>query len=307
MLRAVIELSKYILAGNIFLYMLLSFITLRRDDRSRSNVVFVLQYLMIFINHVTGSLVLLSSRMDFTYFFLPLFQMVTVFAFIVLMRAIYPNSNRLIANHLAMLLSVSFVILTRLSISRSIRQFAIVAISLALSLLIPILLKKITWIQNCDLIIAAAGIMILGAVLIGDSVTNGSKLSYTIMGISFQPSEFVKILYVMFIASILAKAATRERNFGYILLSAVLAAIHVIFLAASKDLGSALIYFVVYIAMLFVATCKFRYLILGVLGGAAASVASYFLFSHVRVRVAAWLDPWTDINSTGYQVAQSLF
>jgi peptidoglycan glycosyltransferase len=311
MLRAIIELSKYILAGNIFLYALLSFVTLRRDDRSRSNVVFVLQYIMIFINHVTGSLVLLSSRMDLTYFFLPLFQMVTVFAFLVLMRASYPDSNRLIANHLAMLLSISFVILTRLSLARSIRQFAIVAISLALSLVIPVILKKIRWLQNCDLIIAAAGIMILGAVLIGDSVTNGSKLSYSIMGISFQPSEFVKILYVIFIASILAKAMavdiTTSKSFGYIVMSAVLAAIHVLFLVASKDLGSALIYFTVYVAMLFVATCKFRYLILGILGAAVASVASYFLFSHVRVRVAAWLDPWTDINSTGYQVAQSLF
>jgi peptidoglycan glycosyltransferase len=311
MLRAVIELSKYILAGNIFLYTLLSFITLRRDDRSRSNAVFVLQYIMIFINHVIGSLVLLSSRLDFTYLFLPLFQMVTVFAFLVLMRAIYPDSNRLIANHLAMLLSISFVILTRLSLSRSIRQFAIVAISLALSLVIPVILKKTKWLQNCDLIMAAAGIMILGAVLIGDSVTNGSKLSYSIMGISFQPSEFVKILYVIFIASILAKAMAVDispsKSFGYIVMSAVLAAVHVLFLVASKDLGSALIYFTVYVAMLFVATCKFRYLILGLLGAAVASVASYFLFSHVRVRVAAWLDPWTDINSTGYQVAQSLF
>jgi peptidoglycan glycosyltransferase len=202
-----------------------------------------------------------------------------------------------------MLLSISFVMLTRLSLSRSIRQFAIVAISLVLSFFVPLILKKIDWIQKCDLLIAAAGIFILGAVLIGDSVTNGSKLSYTILGIAFQPSEFVKILYVVFVASILAKA----KNFGYIVASAVLAAIHVLFLVASKDLGSALIYFTVYIVMLFVATCKFRYLIVGVVGAVVASVASYFMFSHVRVRVSAWLDPWTDIDATGYQVAQSLF
>ncbi len=61
MLRAVIELSKYILVINILLYTLTSFMVLRRDDRERRGFVFVLQYLMILINHMTGSLVLLSS------------------------------------------------------------------------------------------------------------------------------------------------------------------------------------------------------------------------------------------------------
>ena len=123
MLRAVVELSKYILVFNILLYTLLSFITLRRDDSRRHSVTFVLQDIIIFANHMTGSLVLLSSRQDLTYFFLPLFQVIVVFAFIVLTRAIYPRSNRLVLNHTAMLLSISFVILTRLSITRSIRQF----------------------------------------------------------------------------------------------------------------------------------------------------------------------------------------
>lgn len=303
MLRAVIELSKYILVFNILLYTLISFLTLRRDDRERKGFVFVFQYIMIFINHMTGSLVLLSSRKDFTYLFLPLFQVITVFAFLVLMRAIYPKANRLIQNHIAMLLSISFVILTRLSLTRSIRQFVIIAISLIVALVIPSLMKHIRLIKNCELIFAAIGILILGAVLISGSITNGSKLTFSIMGMSFQPSEFVKIIYVLFVASILARA----KHFGHVVLSAALAAIHVLFLVASKDLGSALIYFIAYVMILFVATQKFRYLIAGLASGAVAAYVSYFIFSHVRVRVSAWLDPWSDINNTGYQIAQSLF
>ena len=118
MLRAVIELSKYIIAVNVVLYTVTSYIILWRDDRERKGFVFVLQYIMIFINHMTGSLVLLSSRRDFTYLFLPLFQVITVFAFLVLMRVIYPRADRLIQNHIALLLSISFVILTRLSITQ---------------------------------------------------------------------------------------------------------------------------------------------------------------------------------------------
>ena len=303
MLRAIIELSKYILVINILLYTLISFLTLWHDDRVRRGFVFVLQYIMIFVNHMTGSLVLLSSRKDFTYLFLPLFQVITVFAFLVLMRAIYPRANRLIQNHIAMLLSISFVILTRLSLTRSIKQFVIIAISLIVALIIPFFMKHVKLLMNGELIFAAIGILVLGAVLISGSITNGSKLSFSIMGMSFQPSEFVKIIYVLFVAAILSKA----KHFGHIALSAVLAALHVLFLVASKDLGSALIYFITYVILLFVATQKFRYLILGLTSGALAAYASYFLFSHVRVRVAAWLNPWNDIDRTGYQIAQSLF
>ncbi len=301
MLRAVIELSKYILVMNILLYTVTSYIVLRRDDRERGGAVFVLQYVMIFANHMIGSLVLLSSRKDFTYLFLALFQVITVFAFMVLMRVIYPRANRLIQNHIALLLSISFIILTRISLTRSVRQFAIIAISFVIALIVPALMKYVKLLKRCELIFAAAGILILGIVLISGSITNGSKLSFSIMGLSFQPSEFVKIIYVFFIAAILSRA----ERFIHIVLSAVLAAIHVLFLVASKDLGSALIYFITYIILLFVATHRIRYLILGLAGGSAD--ISYFLFSHVRVRVAAWLDPWNDINATGYQIAQSLF
>ena len=189
MLRAVIELSKYILAANIVLYVLISFIALCRDDRKRKNFIFVLQYSMIFINHMTGSLVLLSSRKDFTYLFFPLFQVITVFAFLVLMRVIYPKADRLIQNHIALLLSVSFVILTRLSLTRSVRQFTIIAISLVIALVLPAFLRYQKLLKSCEYIFAAIGILILGAVLVRGSITNGSKLSFSILGVSFQPSE----------------------------------------------------------------------------------------------------------------------
>lgn len=303
MLRAVIELSKYILAVNIILYTITSYVFFWHDDRDRRGFVFVLQYIMIFINHTVGSLVLLSSRKDFTYLFLPLFQMITVFAFLVLMRVIYPRANRMIQNHIVLLLSISFVILTRLSLTRSIRQFMIVAVSLVVALIIPFFMKYTSLLKRCEFLFAAIGIVILGIVLIRGSITNGSKLSFSVFGLSFQPSEFVKIIYVLFIASILSRA----QHFGHIVLSAVLAAIHVFILTASKDLGGALIYFIAYIVLLYVSTHKLRYLAAGFLGGAVAAYASYLMFAHVRVRVAAWLDPWTDINATGYQIAQSLF
>lgn len=263
----------------------------------------VLQDLLIFMNHFIGSLVLLSVTMDASYFFFMLFQMIVIFSFLVLMRALYPSTNRLILNHTAMLLSVSFVILTRLSFTRSIRQFAIVVVSLILALLLPLFAKHTEELRRFKYLFAAIGILLLGAVLAAGSMVNGSKLSFTVFGVSFQPSEFIKILYVLFLAGILY----HSDKFRNVLISAILAAAHVLILVASKDLGSALIFYIVYIVMLYIATSKKRYLFLGIAGGAAASYLSYLLFSHVQVRVGAWLNPWADIDRTGYQIAQSLF
>ena len=59
--------------------------------------------------------------------------------------------------------------------------------------------------------------------------------------------------------------------------------------------------------MLFVAASNWFYLGIGALGGSAAAVLAYFLFTHVQVRVEAWLNPWADIDNRGYQITQSLF
>ena len=80
-----------------------------------------------------------------------------------------------------------------------------------------------------------------------------------------------------------------------------------IILVLSRDLGSALIFFVVYVIMIFVASCNVLYLLAGVGGGSLAAIIAYKLFAHVRVRVQAYLDPWSVIDNEGYQVTQSLF
>ena len=87
----------------------------------------------------------------------------------------------------------------------------------------------------------------------------------------------------------------------------VLAAAHVLVLVASNDLGAALIFFVVYLLMLFTATKKVSYLFAGLGAGSVAAVLAYHIFSHVKNRVTIWLDPWSTIDTTGYQICQSLF
>ena len=99
----------------------------------------------------------------------------------------------------------------------------------------------------------------------------------------------------------------QSRSLKQIAVTTITAAAHVLILVLSKDLGGALIFFVVYIVMLYVATGNPFYFIGGLAGGSAAAVAAYKLFAHVRVRVVAWQDPVRVIEKEGYQICQSLF
>ncbi len=151
--------------------------------------------------------------------------------------------------------------------------------------------------------LCSVGITALGVVLILGQVTHGSKLSFSLGGITFQPSEFVKILFLFCIAAILWEDSSLKN----IVISGAVAAAHVLILVLSKDLGSALIFFAAYVFLVFFATGKIRYLLAGGAAGCAASYLAFLLFSHVKVRVQAWQDPWSVIDNQGYQITQSLF
>ena len=109
--------------------------------------------------------------------------------------------------------------------------------------------------------------------------------------------------FVFCIAGILGNAKT----FKDIVIATVIAALHVLILVYSTDLGSALIYFITYLVMLYVSTRKMIYAMAGVAAGSVAAVGAYHLFSHIRQRVQIWQNPFADYSGSGYQVAQSLF
>ena len=112
----------------------------------------------------------------------------------------------------------------------------------------------------------------------------------------------------MLFRSLLIAVLLRERtDIKRVLLSAVIAAVHGIILVASRDLGAALIFFVSYLMMLYVATKQKAYLFIGLIAGFFACIAAYYLFAHVRVRVQTWLHPFADFYGKGNQIGNSLF
>lgn len=297
------ELSKYFIALMMAFYTYEGFAVFRFNNEEKRANIYVRQNILMFLIHLACFFSIHLVKNEIEYIFFYIFQLILLYAAIMLFRMIYPRINRLLLNNICMLLSIGFIILTRLSFPRAQRQFLIATASLALALLIPFIIRKISFIRKLTWVYALTGIAALAAVLILGQTTFGSRISFTLAGITFQPSEFVKILFVFYVAGALYVST----GLLQVLMTMLVAAVHVVILVVSRDLGSALIFFIVYVLMLFLATGNWLYLIGGVVGGSAASVLAYQIFSHVQVRVQAFVDPWVVIDSQGYQITQSLF
>lgn len=253
--------------------------------------------------HFFGMLSLYCTFLDVKYFKAYVMQQAGILFIILLYRLIYPTANRLIINNMCALLTIGFIILTRLSYDKAMKQFVIACGSMVITLIVPFLITKINFFEKFKWVYVGAGVGSLLIVLLFSGLTYGSKINISIASYTFQPSEFVKIIFVFAIASILASS----NDIKNVIISAAVAMVHVLLLFLSKDLGSAAIFFVVYLCMLLVATRNYLYFFVGFLGAGIGSVIGYKTFSHVRVRVLAFMDPLGNISDAGYQIAQSLF
>lgn len=297
------ELSKYIIMTIMILYTFCCFYTFQFRDERQCRFVLVTQNLLMFALQGVCFVHLALVSGDIQYVFFYGFVQIFLLAMLLLVCLIYPDSNRQLLNNMAMLIGIGLMMISRLGFNSAVKQFVILVISLIISLLIPFFFVRIRFFKKATWIYAAIGIVLLGIVLIAANVTHGANISITIQGITFQPSEFVKIIFVFFMAAALWKDTSLKR----VAITTLLAAIHVLILVASTDLGGALIFFVAYLLILFVASQNYLYLLAGCAGGSAAAVIAYKVFSHVRIRVLAWQDPWSYIDNYGYQITQSLF
>lgn len=223
---------------------------------------------------------------------------------------------------LAVLLNgIGYVMIARLSERRAALQttwtfIAVVAFVLTLLLVQrPPDLARYKW----TFLFLGAGALLLPLVPgIGTSV-GGARIWVRVGPVNLQPGEFAKIALALFFAGYLAEnrelIAAGTRRVGPLripemrfLLPITLAwGFAVAVMVAEKDLGSALLFFTLFTVIMWVATERAIYLILGVGLFAGAAVIAYNLFSVVQTRVHVWLDPWSQYEGKGYQAAQAMF
>lgn len=303
MTRIIIELVKYLSILFIALYSFIAFrVVLMKPGKPRERRTRFMTALM-YIVHAMNFIALYIGTQNPQIIILYGAQLFMFIGFSALYQVSYKKMSLPVFRNMMMLLMLGFIMITRLSLELGIRQFSIATVSLAVCLIVPMLINRFRTLRNFTYVYAAAGILTLLFVLFFGDVQNGAKNWIMIGGIGFQPSEFVKLLFIFFVASVLSK----KRDFKHVVIVSFLAAIHVIILVLEKDLGGAFLFSVTYIIMLYSATGRKRYLVYGGIGGVVASIVAYQMFAHVRVRITAFLDPFAVIEKEGYQITQSLF
>lgn len=298
-----IAFSKYFIIILMAFFTYESFQAIRdRDSQKTRQYCFKQSFIFYLIHGMCYLTIYLHTFQDKVIIFYGM-QLLYFILLIEINKMIYKEKNRPLLNVMSMMLMIGFVMLTRIAYNKAVKQFIICAVSTVIGFLVMFVMKNVKKMRDFSYIYAVVGIAALCAVYAIGKVTYGAKLSLDFGLFSIQPSEFVKITYVMFISGLLYKS----QDWKNIVLSAVFAGIHVILLVLSSDLGTALIFSIVYIFLLYMSTGKSYFLFGGMIAGSSAAVVAYKLFYHVQVRVAAWLDPWPIIDDKGYQITQSLF
>lgn len=217
--------------------------------------------------------------------------------------------------------SIGIAFVTRLAPDLAVRQVAWLVLGIIFMIAVIIFMKNMDKTANYKYTLMVIGLILLLSPLlpgIGNEIY-GSRIWLSIGSFSFQPGEIAKIFIVLFLAGYLAQNREMLSVFTHkvgpfkfpdlstllpLLIMWLLSMAIVVF---EKDLGSALIVYFVFLTMLYVASGKKFYLIVGLLTIAIGAVILFFFFSHVQVRVDTWLDPFADPTNTGYQLVQSIF
>jgi cell division protein FtsW (lipid II flippase) len=184
-----------------------------------------------------------------------------------------------------------------------------------------VIVREPRWLQRFTYTALLVGLALLVLPLVprlGVTI-NGARIWIRLGGLSFQPAEFAKLALIVFFAGylvvkrdVLSLARTRilgidlprGRDLGPIL---VAWAVSVGVLVFERDLGTSVLFFGLFVAMLYVATERVGWLVIGVVLAAIGIAAGYLLFGHVRTRFEVWLDPFADASASGYQTVQALY
>ncbi len=160
-------------------------------------------------------------------------------------------------------------------------------------------------------------LLILPAV-VGRNI-NGSKLWISIGSFTIQPGEIARVLIILFLAAYLAQnremLSISTRRFAGISMPEprtlapliLMWAVSLVILIAERDLGSSLLFFGIFLVMIYAATGRLSYVLIGLVLFGAGATAAYSLFGHVQTRVEIWLQPFRYAQDSGYQLVQSLY
>ena len=250
----------------------------------------------------------------------------TLFALYLGVRLMLPHSDVLLLPLVTLLTGLGLVMIFRLTYNvdekqgLAITQAVWILIGSGTMFLLVLFFRNYHRLFDYKYLLAAVAVLLIASTFtpLGYEV-NGARLWVSLGPVGFQPSEFARIALIIFFAGYLAEtrdllAATSRTILGvqipalkYFGPVALVWAASLGLLVFEKDLGSSLLFFAVPLLMLYAATGRIAYVLLGSVLFTIGSLLAFVLFDHVKVRVRAWLDPWAYPDTDGFQILQSIF
>ena len=234
-------------------------------------------------------------------------------------RIFAPGADPAILPVVFTLSGIGITFVTRLQPDASLGQVIFLFLGVALMVGTLAVVKNLEVIKRYKYVLGIAGIILLVLPMFIGTEIYGSKLWIKIGGFQFQPGEFAKVLIVLFLAGYLAENRELLSISNRTVLGIKFPRLRLLYplfivwgvcllvVAFERDLGSALLFYTIFLIMLYVATGRVSYVIIGLALLAVGAFGMYQIMRHVQVRVAIWLDPFSDAQNLGYQIVQSLF
>jgi cell division protein FtsW (lipid II flippase) len=197
----------------------------------------------------------------------------------------------------------------RLSPNLGFRQTLWLALAVILTTMIIRLPDALAYLRRYKYLWLVSGLLLTGLTFIFGVYPGGSgpHLWLGCCGVYLQPSEPLKLLLVAYLAVYLAdRLPSRLTLLQFVLPSVLISGLALLILLAQRDLGTASLFFFLYAAILYVATNRWRILVISALVVILAGLAGYGLFDVVHLRVDAWINPWLDPSGRSFQIVQSL-
>lgn len=203
---------------------------------------------------------------------------------------------------ISMLINIGITMVYRINPYQGFKQIMWYILGLMIFFIVYFIFKRyLLWNKLIYLYLSLIYIMFISTLIFGSRI-KGALNWIKINGIGFQPSEVVKVLLILFMASFYT---TKSKINRLIFVLTVYSFIGFLFL--QKDLGSALLLYLVFMTIFYVNERNKKYILYNVFIAMFLGVVSIFSFSHVKIRMISWLNPWGYIDSSGYQITQSLF
>ena len=200
------------------------------------------------------------------------------------------------------LVAIGMIMQYRINLDIAFKQLINIAIGMGAMLLALILLGNLSFWKKPVVLLMIGSTGLLALTLVLGKSAGGAKNWINIAGFTFQPSEFVKIALIFIVATYLSERQRLSQLWPMLLFIVCAAGL----LVLARDLGAAVLFAGTTLIMYFVATGNYLVTGAGVGAGAVGLYASYKLFDHVKIRVAAWRNPWASYDTSGYQIAQGL-